>query len=80
MTIQLIQGKFTKQEALSIITKLIDVKIQFQEEKIKTLDNEEDIKMREIRIKNLQNQLSEFRNLIDENRGTIKLSSDIQIF
>ena len=61
MKINIIKGKFKPDEALSIITKMIDVKIKFQEEKIKTSDNEEDIKMRENRIKSLQKELYESR-------------------
>ena len=35
MKIQLIQGQFTGKDAITIITKMIDVKIKFQEEKLK---------------------------------------------
>ena len=79
MKINIIKGQFKPSEALSIITKMIDVKIKFQEEKIKTSDNEEDIKMRENRIKSLQKELYESRKFIESHRGLISLQSDIQI-
>lgn len=79
MKINIIKGQFKTSEALSIITKMIDVKIKFQEEKIKNSDNEEDIKMRENRIKSLQKELYESRKFIESHRGLISLQSDIQI-
>lgn len=79
MKIQLIQGKFSKNEALSIGAKMIEVKINFHEQKINTSDNEEDIKMRENRIKLLQNQLSEFRKFIECSPEPVSLISDIQL-
>ena len=57
MKIHLIKGQFSSKDALDIITKMINIKIKFQEEKIENSHNEEDIKMRETRIKILQNYL-----------------------
>jgi ribosomal protein S15P/S13E len=79
MKINIIKGKFKPDEALSIITKMIDVKIKFQEEKIKTSDNEEDIKMRENRIKSLQKELYESRKFIESHRGLVSLQSEIYV-
>jgi ribosomal protein S15P/S13E len=79
MKINIIKGKFKPDEALSIITKMIDVKIKFQEEKIKTSDNEEDIKMRENRIKSLQKELYESRKFIESHRGLVSLQSEINV-
>ena len=56
MTIQLIQGQFSANEAIEIITKMVHVKIKFHEDKIHSNANEEDIKMRERRIKQLQKE------------------------
>ena len=64
MNIQLIQGQFSSQEAIDIITKMVHVKIKFHEDKIHSHANEEDIKMREKRIKQLQKELYEVRNYI----------------
>ena len=79
MKIHLIQGHFTSKDAISIITKMIDVKIKFQEEKIKNSDNEEDVKMRETRIKTLQKELYESRKLIEANGDTVSIESEINL-
>jgi hypothetical protein len=79
MKIHLIQGHFTSKDALSIVTKMIDVKIKFQEEKIKSSDNEEDIKMREHRIKSLQKELYDFRNTIEVSEDSVSLLCELNI-
>ena len=79
MKIHLIQGQFTVKDAISIVTKMIDVKIKFQEEKIKSSDNEEDVKMRETRIKTLQKELYESRKLIESHGNNISIESVINL-
>ena len=79
MQFQLVKGSFIKQDALHIITRMIDVKIKFQEDKIKHTDNEEDIKMRESRIKQLQKDLYEARNYIEHQKGLVSIHSDISL-
>jgi predicted RNase H-like nuclease (RuvC/YqgF family) len=79
MKIQLIQGHFTSRDVISIITKMIDVKIKFQEEKIKNADNEEDIKMRENRIKSLQKALYDSRKTIEVLGESVSVQSEINI-
>lgn len=64
MDIQLLKGKFSQSEALDILTQLIYVKIKFHESKIEKSDNEEDIKMRENRIKQLLQDFYEAKQLI----------------
>lgn len=76
MKIQLINGQFSKTDALQIITKMIDVKIKFQEDKIKADSSEEEVKNRERKIKFLQKELFEARNYI-ENQSEIHLESEI---
>lgn len=79
MKIHLIKGQFNSKEAISIISKMIDIKIKFQEDKIKSLDNEEDIKMRENRIKSLQKELDESRQFIEKKGDTVSLHSEIHL-
>jgi hypothetical protein len=79
MKIHLIQGQFTSKDAITIITKMIDVKIKFQEEKIKNSDNEEDVKMRETRIKTLQKELYESRKLIEAHGDSVSIESVINL-
>lgn len=58
MEIQLINGRFTIQEAEQLLSAIVKVKIAFHEEKIRTVYvNEEDIKHSEKRIKQLQEAL-----------------------
>jgi hypothetical protein len=79
MNIQLVQGEFSKSEALELISKMIHVKIKYHEEKINSLSNEEDIKTRERKITFLQNQLSDLRANVLTNEGKVKIEASIQI-
>ena len=79
MNIQLIQGKFNAKDAIDIITQMIHVKIKYHEGKISNACNEEDIKMREARIKLLQKDLFEVRNYIEKQGSKILLQSEIQL-
>ncbi len=79
MKIHVIQGNFNPQDAILIITKMIDVKIKFLEEKIKSADNEEDVKMRENRIKSLQKELDDSRKRIEELGQNISIHSELTI-
>ena len=67
MNIQLLNGQFSAQDALNLLTQMVYVKIQFHESKISQSDNEEDIKVREKRIKDLQRELYDVRQYIERN-------------
>lgn len=58
MNITLVKGEFTAIEAINLLTEMVAVKIRFHETKIEKSYNEEDIKMREQRIKQLQMDLA----------------------
>lgn len=79
MKIHLIKGHFTSEDAISIVSKMIDFKIKFQEGKIKKSHNEVEIKMRENLINLLQKELYESRQLIEKSGGTISLQSEIEL-
>lgn len=79
MDIQLIQGQFNAQDAIDILTQLLEVKIKFHENKINNDLSEEATKMREKRIKNLQTDLQNIRQYIKENGDSITLQSQINI-
>lgn len=66
MNIQLIQGHFSAEEVIEIVTKMMNIKIKFHEKKISNSSNEEDIKMRENKIKKLQNDLKAFREALSK--------------
>jgi len=71
MKLPLIDGNFSQRDAEAIISNMIQLKIKFHERKIEE-DNlqEEDIKMREKRIIELQNNLKQFNELIKKNSTT----------
>lgn len=77
MKLQLILGQFSTQDAIDIITQMIHVKIKFHENKIKHSDGEEAIKMREKRIKDLQQDLNTARNYIQKQGDSITLESEL---
>lgn len=79
MNFQLIKGHFSPKEAIDLITQMISVKIKFQESKINELSNEEDIKMREKRIKELQKDLYEIRKHIESSKTSIDIKGEIEI-
>lgn len=79
MNIQLIQGQFSKKDAIDLITQMIHIKIKFHEGNINNDDNEEDIKMREKRIKQLQKDLYEARKYIEQNGNLININAMIEI-
>ncbi len=79
MNINLLDGTFDKSEAINIITKFVDIKIKFQEEKIKNSHNEEDVKMRESRIKKLQKDLHDAREHLNASSKFISLNCFINV-
>lgn len=80
MKLQLINGHFSPQDALDILTKLTQVKVGYHELQIKASDNEEDVKAREKRIKTLQHNLQQARQTIAESgQRRISLQADITI-
>jgi hypothetical protein len=58
---------------------MIHVKIRFHENKIKDGASEEDIKMRERRIHQLQKDLYEVRRELETRNGQVALSSQVNI-
>lgn len=78
-TIQLINGNFSQAEAIELLTKMVQVKVAFHESKIDASLNEDDIKMREKRIIQLQNDLKEARETMSEKGETCSLKAEIMI-
>jgi hypothetical protein len=77
MNIQLIEGQFNKKEALELITQMIHIKIKFHENKINNNSNEEDVKYRETKIKNLQKELFELKYYLDNNGNSVQLEAHV---
>lgn len=80
MNLTILKGSYSKEELLEIITQMIHIKIRFHENKISSEDGEEQIKMREKRIIELQKNLYTLkRNLDQANSDTIHVDSEINI-
>ncbi|MEI6881884.1 MAG: hypothetical protein WCK82_11225 [Bacteroidota bacterium] len=79
ISIQLIQGTFNSKEVVEIITEMIHVKIKYHENKISKSSNEEDMKYRETKIKNLQKDLYKLRNDLDSKNGNVTMNASIKI-
>ena len=79
MNIQLLEGEFNNNDALDLITQMIQIKIKYHESKISNSLIEEDIKQRENKIKRLQENLFEIRNQISNSDKKITISSLINI-
>lgn len=79
MELHLIDGQFTATDAIAILTQLTEVKIKYHENKIKSSHNEEDIKMRERKIKKLQKELADSRAHIQKQTSNITINSTINL-
>jgi hypothetical protein len=79
MNIKLIEGQFNKKEALDLITQMIHIKIKFHENKINNNSNEEDVKYRETKIKNLQKELFELKYYLDNNGNSVQLEAQVVV-
>lgn len=79
MNVHLIQGEFSTDDTLDLITQLIQVKIKYHENKIATHTSEEDIKARESKIKSLQKELFELRRNIQSTPHNLKIEGVLKI-
>ena len=79
MNIQLIQGEFNPGDALELISKMIEQKIKYQENRISKYSSEEDIKYRESKIRYLQNELFELSNYVHSSNKNMKIEAIIKI-
>jgi hypothetical protein len=72
-TIHLVDGRYTAAQTTDLVTQLVQVKISFLEKLIQKSSEEEEVKMRETRIKALQEELRDLKQTI----GTLGDSLDI---
>ncbi|MEI6263604.1 MAG: hypothetical protein WCP74_00775 [Sphingobacteriia bacterium] len=79
MNLSILNGHFNKQDAISLLTQMVHIKIEFHESSITKTSMIEDIKMHENRIKQLQNELHAVRNQINAVNGHIDLKGLIEI-
>ena len=78
MNIQLLNGHFLSLEAIDLLAQFVQVKVRFHENKIEKSQNEEDIKMREKRIKQLQQDFFEAKQQLLK-QPTTGLNAEIKI-
>lgn len=79
MKIQLLQGSFSPEESLRLLSQMVQLKIKYQEDKILQDAAEEDIKWRETKIKKLQHELAELKALIQNSKNNLTLDGVISI-
>jgi hypothetical protein len=79
MNFQLIQGEFNSTDAIELIAQMVHIKIKYHENKINSNSNEEDIKIKESKIKHLQKELFELRKTINSKNNTVKVEAIIKI-
>ena len=58
---------------------MVHIKIKYHENKINSNSNEEDIKIKESKIKHLQKELFELRKTINSKNNTVKVEAIIKI-
>ena len=79
MKLELLKGSFSKADALDILTKMVHIKIHYHENKIDANQTEEDVKMRENRIKQLQQEFFEARKQLLSGAEQCSLHADVLI-
>ena len=79
MNIELLDGQFSANEQINIISQMVNVKVKFHENKISKTLNEEDIKFCEAKIKRLQNDLFQFRKFIEEKGVNSNIKCEINL-
>lgn len=79
MNFKIIDGVFSRQEAIDILTEMVTLKIRFHERRIETSSHIEDISHREARIRELQSELREAREKILAGSTSVALGGSVSI-
>lgn len=79
MEINLIKGTFTAKDAEILLVQMLHLKIKFHENKITHDSSEEEIKMREKRIIQLQKDLFELNQHFKKNTEAVTLDVKIEL-
>jgi hypothetical protein len=75
----LIDGQFACADAINLVTQMYEVKIKYHTDKIAGSHNEEDIKMREQKIKLLQHELTKSREYILKQANSIVIHNTLTL-
>jgi hypothetical protein len=78
-TIHLVDGRYTAAQTADLVTQLVQVKISFLEKLIQKSSEEEEIKMRETRIKALQVELRELKQAISTMSDSLDIDASIEV-
>jgi hypothetical protein len=79
MELHLIDGQFACTDAINLVTQLYEVKIKYHTDKIAGSHNEEDIKMREQKIKLLQHELTKSREYILKQANSVVIHNTLTL-
>lgn len=79
MNLQIIKGSFETSDTIELMIQLVNVKIKYHEDKIDATNNEEDIKQRENRIKELQKELAHIKNYLAQQGDKISVNCNVEI-
>ena len=79
MKLQLIKGEFNNTDSIDLLKKIITAKIEFHEDKIHSGMNEEDIKLRENKIKKLQTDLQDAQKFVSQQGDRVAILSHIEL-
>lgn len=79
ITSPLVEGTFALHQAIALVTELYDVKIRFHESMIQGNTMEEDVKMRERKIKSLQETRAHLIARIKSSGNVVAIRSDIEL-
>ncbi len=78
MELSLIKGQFTAEDSLELLNQLVQVKIRFHENQIKAGAEEEDVRMRESRISELQRELADIRKKIMSGDSRVEMNAVVE--
>ena len=78
-TIHLIDGRYSAAQTAELVTQLVQVKISFLENLIQKSSEEEEVKMRETRIKALQVELRELKQAISTMGDSLDVEASISV-
>jgi hypothetical protein len=79
MELHLIDGQFACADAINLVTQMYEVKIKYHTDKIAGSHNEEDIKMREQKIKLLQHELTKSREYILKQANSVVIHNTLTL-
>lgn len=79
MNFKIIDGVFSRQEAIDILTDMVRLKIRFHERRIENSSHIEDISHREARIRELQSELQEARERILAGDMNVSMGGSVSI-